>query len=851
MSLLLKEKPLLLSGRAALRELWRKGLKGRELLQEHTFLIDSFLKDRFYACKEAKQGGIALVALGGYGRRELFPFSDIDLLILYADAAEELVSAVAESILYPLWDSGLEVGHGVRTIKACREDAIKDFFFQVALLDTRLICGDEEIYWQLRKSVDEDFVSGRRKDFVEKMIVHRKERHHRFGDHAYLLEPNIKDSRGGLRDMQAILWTSKVLFGLSDLSALVEAGLMTEDEAAQCRKAWDNLIQIRNRLHYVSGRKNDRLYFEYQEEISKAFGHYDGEGILGVEYFMRQVHEDLHTITVASDLFFEHVEEIIHPDVCVKKDEFLEPGIDVIGCHIHLTDQDLLKRKPHLLMRLFYHSAKTGLIIHHRTKRLISSQLDLIDKKMIRSKRMAKTFVETVSTAKDPLNVLEAMLDSGFLTVYIPEFGHVKSLAQHDVYHVNTVDRHLLKTVAEIKKLEVEEKDLFRTLASPHILYLAALFHDIGKGYGGGHSLHGARIVQEIGKRLHLSEEELACLSFLVKNHLFLVDTAMRRDLEDEALILRCAREVQDPDRLTMLYLLTIADSRATGPNVWNDWKAALVQELFLKIAHLLERSDLIDPNRIHAVEWMREQVAEKLGPDSDEDISILPEDYLLSFTPDAILKHLELKKGLSKHPIIFLPSDKTNYWSIMIMAKDRTGLLSRIFGVMALHNLNILAAQIFTLKDGTAVDVLDVKSAFGEKYEEKDWDAVEKDLVNAIQDRLGLAHRLAQKYVRQSLGSPYMCTHPRPDVVIDNTTSDFYTIIEVHARNRMGMLYDITRTLADFSINIFRAKIGSDVDREVDVFYVQDRYGQKIEDQALQNELKDALVYAAGCTAA
>jgi len=834
-------------GRETLQTLWDQGFKGRKLLIEHTRIVDTFLSKAFSARPDAK-GKMALIALGGYGRSELFPFSDIDVMLLYEPEVEDIVPGVAEIVFYPLWDAGLEVGHGVRTVEACLIDAKKDFFFQVALLDARFIQGSNSLFLQLKQEFVQNFLKGREKDFVCDMIAHRKERHRRFGANAYLLEPNIKESRGGLRDIHSIMWTSKVLSGLENIRSIKDVRLITGEEKNLLKESWDYLLQIRNRLHYINSRKNDRLFFEYQEEISTLLGYKDSNNMLGVEHFMREVHGHLQIIATTSNLFFENVVEVLDLSVCKKENKILEPGIEIIDCHIHLTETSFIKKRPYLLMRLFAHAARTGLPVHYNTMRLVRANLDLVDEKLRSSKHMAKPFMQILQGAKRPLDVLESLLDSGLLAAYIPEFSVIKSLAQHDIYHIHTVDRHLLQTVAELRDLEKEERRIFMALKSPRILYLAALLHDIGKGRGGHHAERGGEIVQTIGKKMGLSSKECECLSFLVQNHLYLVHIAMRRDLEDETLILKCSKEIQNIEQLNMLYLLTIADSRATGPNVWNDWKSSLVHDLYLRITLFLEGSEFYDYQRNQALDWMKHQIAIRLGDKGEESLAIMPDDYILGFTPEAIERHMQLKAGLADQPSLVLSEDKKTYWSLLVMAKDRTGLLARIFGILALHNLNVLSAQIFTLIDGTAIDVLDVKSSVNRGYYEQDWETLKKNLNLALDSRLGLTHRLAEKYRPVRSGDWQKCIKRQARVILNNEASDSYTIIEVYAEDRIGLLYDITRTLADLDINISRAKIGTKVDQVVDVFYVQDKKGQKISTPDLQKEIGNALLYAVNC---
>jgi [protein-PII] uridylyltransferase len=842
--------------RDVLELLWKQGLNGRELLVHHTGLVDAFLGQCFRNCPDAAEG-IALVALGGYGRRELFPFSDIDLMILHAPDTGHRLAAVTEAIFYPLWDAGLEVGHSVRTTAACRTDAQQDFFFQVALLDARLVAGCKGLFAELLHCRKE-LIESRRRNFLPAILELRKERHTRYGLHGYLLEPHIAEGRGGLRDIQSMLWTAKVLFGMNNCGELMQAGLLTSDELQRFELAWDNLTRIRNQLHYLSARRNDQLFLEHQEELARIFGYRPANNSLPVEQFMREVYSDLQTIAVTTDLFFEHGEEVQRSLSAGLQDKVLEKGIEQRQHHLHLVEPESLAKKPQILVRIFAQAARTGLPIHHRSRKLVTANLHLLDERLRQSRRLARGLLEIITEAADPLPVLTAMIDTGFLTAFLPEFQQVASLAQHDLYHVHTVDRHLLQTVAELAKLRKEEPQLSMSVSSPAVLALAALLHDIGKGQGADHAEQGAVLAQTIGSRLGLPPADLSCLAFLVRNHLFLLEVALRRDLEDEAFILRCARKIADPDRLTMLYLLSIADARATGPAAWSDWKAALLLELFLKLAHLLEdglyigREELICPDPAQGEDWMRDQVARLLGPDEFSIVSTLPGDYLLSFSPQTIASHIRNRVLLQERQILVVPTARGNYWSVLVMARDRPGLLAKICGSLALHGKGVMSAQIFTWPDQTAVDVLKVRSLPDFDHSERDWLALERDLNLVLNKRLNLAHRLAefrrsglQRRNRRHLRSS------NPRVIIDNHSSDIYTIIEVYAEDRCGLLYDIANTLTDLAIDIHRAKIATQAEQSVDVFYVLDSNGFKIEEEAFQQEISAALLFSTGASVA
>ena len=832
--------------REILEVLWRQGLKGRALLREHTQLIDKHLCQKFIDCPEAATG-MALVAVGGYGRSELFPLSDIDLLLLYRPEAEGALPAVTQAIFYPLWDAGLEVGHSVRSVAACLVDAANDFFFRVALLDARFITGELGLFNELQGAYQDRFIDGQRLSFLEDMTCHRDERHRRFGLHSYRLEPQIKEIRGGLRDIQAMLWTAKVVFGLKDLASVKDAGLLSEDEHRRFEEAWEELIEIRNRLHYISSRKNDQLYFEHQEEIAKALSYRSTKGIMDVEHFMRVVYSHLQTIATTTDLFFEHVFEVLTQQTgIVPGDDLLElePGIIARKGRIRLTSIEQLAAKPYFLLRIFLHAAKLGLPVHHQTRKLITANLHLVDDACRHDRQLGRLFIEILSQDRAPLAVLESMLECGLLTAFLPEFGHLKSLAQHDIYHVFTVDLHLVQTVAVLHQLAREQASVFSLITAPQLLFLAGLLHDIGKGFGTDHERKGEALARQIGCRFGLDSRELGLLEFAVGNHLFLTDTALRRDLDDSGLLKRCAERVGTLERLAMLYLLSIADAMATGPTVWNDWKAALLLDLYLKIVLLLEKSGEGPQDLSVGLEWMRDKVKARLAGRCQINLDILPNDYLLNFGPEEIADHIAQSRALSDQELIILPQDKQGHWSILILTRDRPGLLSKIFGVISLNNLRLLAAQIFTWSDGTVVDVIDVQSVYEKSHADQDWTQFAADLSKAINHRLGLDFRLRQKHQGRRKTTAAKIQAPAK-VVFDNDASETYTVIEVYVANQPGIAYAISRTLTDFQINVFRAKIGTRSDQVVEVFYVLDCDGNKITEKEFIEEIRQSLLHA------
>lgn len=841
----------------ALAEAWREGLSGQEILHRSAALIDEFIAHRFAGAPAVQKarGAIAVVALGGYGRRELYPYSDIDLLLLHDRRSKKAMQEVAEALLYPLWDEGFEVGHSVRGVKDAVQFALDDFHFQVSLLDARLIAGSAALFDELRARYGKKVLDGRRLDFVRTMDAFKLERWQKFGSHTYLLEPHIKEGKGGLRDIQAMGWVAKGVFGLQDLDAIQSSGMLEAANRQAFESAWSMLLKIRNRLHLLCRRKNDHLIFEYQQEVAQAFDYRDTGGMLGVEHFMRDVYSHLQTVSVVTDLFFEHVHEVLGLTAGTSPEQQVERGIVLRGGTVRLTSLDELTARPLLLMRLFLQAGRLGAPLHHRTRQSVASSLFLVDDRFRTSKRVAKAFLDLLTQAEPIFPVLEAMLATGLLTGYLPEFAGVESLAQHDLYHLYTVDRHQLQAVAELSALRRDEPDLFAEIDQIEVLYLAALLHDIGKGRRTDHSVLGAEMAAGIGARLHLPEEACATLAFLILYHLYLPENAMRRDFSDREFIRQAAELIGDTERLTMLYLLTIADSKATGPSAWSDWKASLLAELYLSLKACLGAKCHLDGSdseeEEQGVSWLRERILAHLdGRPTRMDVQSLPAEYLLSFGLPAVLHHLRVhtdKAARLAQQVLLFPEPGGRSWSLLIMGPDRVGLLAKFCGVLALHHLTVLSAQIFTWPDGTVVDTLEVVPAIPRDFEEMDWQAVERDFNLAVNYRLDVGYQLHERSQVQQYGPSRPVQQLERKVIVDNQTSQPYTIIEVYGGDNRSALYQLTQTLADFGLSIHRARIATEVEQLIDIFYVKNRAGDKLTEPAAVEKVRMTLMRIIG----
>lgn len=842
--------------RQALEELWQQGLSGHELLARHTELVDTFIIDQFRSSSAVQRthGEIALVALGGYGRGELYPYSDVDLLLLHDRKAKKNMQEVAESILYPLWDAKFDVGHSVRGVKDAVAFARTDFIFEVSLLDARLLTGSESLYQDLLTRYRKKVLDGRRNTFVRTMDEMCTERRQKYGTHSYRLEPHIKEGRGGMRDIQAMLWTAKAVFGLAGLDAMEESGMLTPADCGDFEQSWNMLARIRNRLHYISRRHNDQMHFELQEEMAAAFGYQDENGMLAVEHFMRHVYGHLQTVAVVTDLFFEQVHEVLGLSEKDRGEREVEKGITVRAKTLRLTAtaSDLAQR-PYLLMRLFLQAVRGDLPIHHGSRQAVTKNLRLVDDHFRTSRRIAKIFIGLLMEKNNSKRSLETMLETGLLPAYIPEFSKVESLAQHDLYHIYTVDRHQIQTVEELHILRRTESKLYASLSAPHLLYLAALLHDIGKGHHTDHSVLGAELIDTVGRRMGLPDEERSGLDFLVRHHLFLPENALRRDLDDQDFIRDTAVLISDTELLIMLYLLSIADSKATGPSAWSDWKATLMSDLFLKVRACLEvdctAATGIEQGEEQGTEWLREQAAELLRPGEKLRMAVdaLPADYLTSFTPENVVRHLRLHRDqatLLQQKVLLFPEERHGSWSLLMLSRDRQGLLAKLCGVLALHNLSVLAAQIFTWPDNTVVDVLDVAPVSELGFAEQDWQGLEQDLNRAVNYRLDVGLQLHNKTQAPGYGQKRRIQQLEHKVIIDNDASRQYTIIEVYSSDRPGTLYQLTRILSDFRLDIHRARIATEVEQLIDIFYVTTAGQSKISDPELLEKIRYTLLH-------
>ncbi|MEW6186385.1 MAG: [protein-PII] uridylyltransferase [Thermodesulfobacteriota bacterium] len=855
-------KKYLIEQRQKLREQHDQGESGLVIANRHAAFIDVFIISVFNSPEvrcliglEGEEQSCVVMGLGGYGRKELSPFSDIDLLFLYRGENNPQVEEAIRKVLYPLWDVGYELGYSVQSLRGCLDLACAEPQFLTALLDARRINGSPILAQELKKGINDLFKKEQSRLWQGYILSDREKRHLRYGDSAFFLEPHLKEGLGGLRDIHVVQWIGKALYEAQDLYALEKLGLLSWGDREGLTQSHKFLLRLRNQLHYLAGRKTDQLSFEFQEALAGWAGTKPQGDILAVEVFMREVYRNLQQVQTIHQNFFERLAE--QSSEAERQHYVLEPGIFIENGRIFLESAKVLVENPAILMKVFWYALKEEARLSQETIGLIKQCLHLIDQDFQHSRTVSEVFLDIIKDLKTPRSLLETMLQTGLLTRYIPELEATVCRTQFDTYHVYTVDIHLLLTLVELKKIGQghymkEEPLLFGIWGEVEdfsVLYLAALFHDLGKGQGKNHAQEGAKMIPAIAGRLKLPLQSSKAIAFLVKNHLLLVETALRRDLNDEELIIRLAQDIQDSATLKMLYLVSYADALATSQRAWNTWKSLLLKELFFKLLHILEKGEWASGTALEAIETNQRRVVEllemEISPKEVQDLlGGMPSSYLLSMPPESVAGHLLLLRQLDGKPFLWTVEKKEELYEIVICCHDRPGLFSRLTGVLALNNINILGAQIFTRSDKVALDIFQVHPPLDPLFPEETWERIYDQLSKAISGKFSLDYRLAGKKPALVL-SPGPSIKAEPEVVIDNHGSDFCSIIEVYAQDRLGLLYTITKTLSEMELNISFAKISTKVDQVVDVFYITDLDGQKIYDEERLEEIKKAILFA------
>ncbi|MDY6839172.1 MAG: [protein-PII] uridylyltransferase [Thermodesulfobacteriota bacterium] len=849
-------------------------LKGKEptFLERHAGILDDYFRESYTRSAIGPQIRVdknpyALIALGGYGRKEQCIHSDVDLLLLFKKTIPEEAKGLIQEVFYPLWDMGLDVSYAIRSLKECSTLASQDFEVLTSLFDARFLCGISSPYSDLMDRLRDKVLGRRRRAYIDWLAERNKSRHARFGDSTYLLEPNLKEGHGGLRDYHAMLWVARALYDIGEPRDLEFFGHLSHDEFNGLDEALSFIRMVRNWLHHLSGRKCDQLYFEYQIKLARSLGFRQENGQQGVERFLGTLHGQMDFLKHRHLAFLGKAASARKkPGRKKAPRRVLTRGIEVVQDCLEFESPEAILENPHLLIGIFEKSALRGHPLTAGASRLVKEFLHLIDDQFRGARKVVKSFEQILAAPNGPSNVLNELLNTGMMAALIPEMEGITNRIQYDEYHVHPVDKHSLRTVQTLKEFRDAETDgneslcekLFSEIGSPRLLLWAGLFHDIGKAEDDHdhHCAKGAEIVTRILKRMAFPDTDVQAVSFLVLHHLLLVHTATRRDINDEKVVVQCARNFPDIEHLNMLYLLTVADSKATGPKAWNDWKAALLKELYSKVYHVLKTGELATPAAADVIEKKRKAVFQGALSMPERELEALFDHlsprYLLYMPPQDMVRHMALYHRLGQSPFVLEveTSKGQNYRTATICAKDFPGLFSTIAGVFTLNNVQILSAQIYTWRNHIALDIFQVKAPPDTILEDDTWARVNKDMKAALAGELALPAALDQKgkaYKSAQRTLPKQTDKVQTDkIIVDNESSDFFTVIEIHTHDSLGLLYKITSTLFHLRLDIWVAKIATKVDQVVDVFYVRDFDGQKVDNPeevaGIKEEIKEAL---------
>ncbi|MEA3427739.1 MAG: [protein-PII] uridylyltransferase, partial [Thermodesulfobacteriota bacterium] len=840
-------------------------LKGKEpaFLKQHTRILDEYFCEGYETSligqeTDAIENPCAIIAVGGYGRQEQCIHSDIDLLFLFNKEIPDRADNLIREILYPLWDIGFDIGYAVRSLKECVSLAKKDIEVLTSILDARFICGISSLYSELMELVRKKILSKQSKKIISTLIKNNRERHQRFGDSTYLLEPNLKEGLGGLRDYHTMLWIAKIKSDIKQPRDLEYYGYLSHEEYNALTNALSFIWNIRNRLQHLAGRKCDYLYFEYQMKLAKNLHFKKKDGQEPVERFLGQLHSQMELLKEQLLMFLYEQEYIKRSRLKTKPTKQVKVnGLSIIKNRLNFKTPENILSSPDLLIKIFEESARLNIPLGAEAKRLVKDFAYLINDDFRSSVSAVKSFQKILTTYAPTLNVLNEMLSTGFLVRFIPEIKGIVNRFQYDEYHLYPVDKHMLRTVQAIKNFGTSKDTsndplygkLYKQLTDKKLMLWAALLHDVGKREPGtGHSHRGALMVRSILTAKHLKPADIETVVFLVENHLFLIKTATRRDINDEQTAISCASKIKDVKRLEMLYLLTVADSISTGPKAWSSWTSALLKNLFLEILRVLEKGELATEEAVKIIEKKKRELFDltsALLPSQDLKalFNVMSPRYLLYTPAQDMLEHIRLYKSLGKADFVWnvIKAHDSNTRTVTICAKDRPGLFSRIAGIFTLNSLDILDTQAYTWKNNIALDIFKVTPPRDQIFEDEKWIKAKKNLETALSGKLNLGEALDKKISYYKASKPHDLARPHR-INVDNKSSSFFTIIEVFTYNFPGLLFKITDTLYRCGLDIRVAKIATKVDQVVDVFYVSNFEGQKIDSVDQINEIKAAI---------
>ncbi len=811
---------------------------------------------------------VSIVAVGGYGRGMLAPGSDIDLLFLLPYKQTAWGESVIEYVLYALWDLGFKVGHATRSVSECIRLSGADVTIQTAVLEARYIWADRGLFDELAERYDREIMRDGAQNFIASKLTERDARHLRAGASRYLVEPDVKDGKGGLRDLQTLFWLAKFCHRTQSARDLIKAGLFTRSEYRKFRKCEDFLWSVRCHLHFIAGRAEERLSFDLQPEIAGLLGYVERGGLRPVERFMKHyflIAKDVGDLTRIFCAALE-AQQIKKAPVVSRFLRSLRVGaarkiaetkdFHLVSGRIGTVSEDVFERDPVNLIRLFHLADHYNAAIHPNALKLVTRSLKLVDRKVRSDREANRLFMDILTSRNDPEAILRRMNEAGVLGRFVLDFGRIVALMQFNMYHHYTVDEHLLRSIgilSEIERGELAEEhplanEIIHTLEHRRALFVAMLLHDIAKGRKEDHSVAGERVARNLGPRLGLTGAETDLAAWLVRNHLIMSDFAQMRDLNDYKTILDFAAMVQGPERLKCLLILTVADIKAVGPGVWNGWKGQLLRTLYYETAPVLSGGH-VTISREQRLDAAQGRFRYAMEDWSDAEIdAYLPRHYApywLSVDTAEQVNHARLIAQATLAGDTVRTDVKTDGFTeiteLTVLAPDHPKLLALVTGACAAAGANIAGAQIFTTTDGMALDTIHVQREFPEARDET---RRARRIAETIEAGLSGEVRIADIVRRRDKPQRRLRAFKvEPAVMIDNESSNQFTVVEVNGLDRSGLLFNLTRALSELNLNIGSARIATFGERVVDVFYVTDLTGAKITNKNRQSAIRRRLL--------
>jgi len=864
-------------------------VKGRLEIQSHfekspfesakTIASYSFLKDKLISLafdvvqttlqssknKQTNLDYISIIAVGGYGRAEMAPHSDVDLLFLTQAKPSKRVQKIIEDILYILWDMRLKIGYSTRSTSQCIQLGKTDQTIKTALLEHRYLCGNKNLYDDFCKKLRGQLFKASATEYVEEKLEERAKRHERQGGQRYMVEPNVKEGKGGLRDLQSLFWITKYISHATTHKEMIDQGYFTQQEYDNFLVAHNFLWAVRCHLHICANRASEQLTFDHQVEVAKRFGYKGGRGMRGVERFMQDYFRQATHVGELTRVFLTALEAQQVKSTLSLGDRFrnilwrtlnidgnLSDGFQLEHGRINIINPDIFLKDPINILRLFEEGLKTGLLIHQDAMRVVTANLRKITPKVRKNPETQRIFMSLLLDYGNPERALRRMNELGVLGAIIPEFKRIIALMQFNFYHSYTVDEHTIQCISFLARIEQgtlnEElpiaSEILKSGVDRRVLYLAILLHDIGKGLPEDHSIAGAELAKKIAPELGLNASEADRVVWLVENHLVMSDFAQKRDLSDPKTVSNFGKIVKTTSNLNLLTVLTVCDIMGVGPGALNNWKAQLLRELYTNTRNLIKGGlDTQGKNKPYliAMSALSELLIDWDSTSIQEEVERHYPAYWqgLDTNTQYIFANLFKNLGSKKIASHFEVDEDRDATRAQFLMQDHPGIFSRLTGAIALANANVIDARTYTTSDGYATPVFWIQDNDGKPFDLSRLGRLKKLIDQTLSGDV-IARDVLK--VRNKLKPRERNFKVPTDITFDNQGSDIYTIIEVDTRDRHSLLFDLTRTLANANIQIASAVIATYGAQAVDVFYVKDMIGLKITSENKQNAIKDKL---------